>query len=102
MIAHRVVDGEGASGEGVGKRAIAFHIAPVGKIASRQQQVRTVRAFDQGVKNLVQALPVQLSRIARVEAEMNIRDLCDQHGFWFPPLFSRRGRFCAAGLPGLF
>src|SRR3546814_7263027 len=48
-------------------------------VAGGEQQVGAVRPLDQHVEHLVEALAVIFGRIVRIEPDMDIGDLCDQH-----------------------
>src|SRR3546814_9761066 len=59
--------------------AVAVRVTPVGQVAGRQQQIGPVGTVIQGAQDLVQPLAVEFGGVVRVEAQMDVRDLRDQH-----------------------
>src|SRR3546814_9125189 len=58
---------------------IAVVVSAVGDVAGGEQQVGAVRLLHQHLEHLVEALAVIFGRIVRIEPDMDIGDLCDQH-----------------------
>ncbi len=79
MIADARPDREGTARKGGDKAAVAVVVAAVGDIASGEQQIGPVRSLDEHVEHLVEALAVIFGRIVRIEPDMDICDLRDQH-----------------------
>src|SRR3546814_1385424 len=89
MIAHAGPDREVALAEGAGETAVAVRVTPVGQVAGRQQQIGPVGTVIQGAQDLVQPLAVEFGGVVRVEAQMDVRDLRDQHWSLLPSYISR-------------
>src|SRR3546814_8255740 len=70
---------KGATRKGGFQPAIAVGVATVGDVAGGEQQVGSVRPLDQQVEDVVEALAVIFGRIVRIEADMDVGDLRDQH-----------------------
>ncbi len=91
MVAHARPDRKGTARKGGGEPAIAVGIAAIGDIAGREQQVGPVRPLDEHVEHIVEPLAVIFGRIVRIEPDMDIGDLGDQHirpllGRWRPSI----------------
>jgi hypothetical protein len=77
-----------AHAERIGEAFVTCRVAMLGQVASGQQQVGAVRTLAQMSQNLIEPLAVEFDRIVRVEAQMDVGNLCDQQSNG-PPL-SRR------------
>jgi hypothetical protein len=80
MIAHARPDREWALAKGGFESTITIGIALIGKIARREQQIGPRLHVAKAMEDLIEAAPVELSRIIRIETQMNIRNLRNQHG----------------------
>ena len=84
VVADAQVDGEGAFAQRPPQVAIGADVAQVGQVAAHQQQVRGGVERQQGAQGPVQATAVELERIAGLEAEVDVRDLGNQHDAPWP------------------
>ena len=84
MIAQAWPDRKGADAEGIAQPSIALAVAPIDKIARRQQEIGHGVHAGQDTQDLIQSLPIEFRRIIRVKPQMDIRDLRDQHSTALP------------------
>ena len=87
VIAHAGPDWKWTATKGGFETPIAVGIALVGQVTGRKQQIRHRVHITQPLKHLIEAPSVELRRIIRIETQMNIGDLRNQHG-WVLSLFA--------------
>jgi 3-deoxy-7-phosphoheptulonate synthase len=94
VIAHRRVDREAKRPDRLAEPGIGFLVAMLDEVAGHEQKIRPGLDVLECAKGAVEPLAVQLVGNARIEAEMDVGDLGDDHRLEHP---RRRGGM--AGLP---
>ena len=80
MIAHRAVNRKGHVADRLAKPAIGFAVVTlIGDVAGDEEEIRPRRHRDERRQRRIEALAVELVRIRRIEPQMDVRDLRDEH-----------------------
>jgi tetratricopeptide (TPR) repeat protein len=79
VVAERVVDGEGQTGKRLAQPFVARAVTAIDQVAGRQQQVGLRHHAAQLRHHPVESLAVELAGAVRLEAQVDIGDLRDEH-----------------------